>query len=90
MVFLNTELGTDEEQQRIEELLRLDNNLPELDEAGKRIKIFTNMFVRKMILTLSFFVYILHHVIIASAIAKWLPDEKYGGIKIRHFKVHIC
>ncbi|CAH8383712.1 unnamed protein product [Eruca vesicaria subsp. sativa] len=54
LVFLNTELGTDEEQQRIEELLRLDN-LPELDEA-------------------------------AAAIATWLPDEKYGGIKIRHFK----
>ncbi|CAN7008052.1 unnamed protein product [Brassica rapa subsp. trilocularis] len=54
LFFLNTELGTDEEQQRIEELLRLDN-LPELDEA-------------------------------AAAIAKWLPDEKYRGIKIRHFK----
>ncbi|KAG2295961.1 hypothetical protein Bca52824_042630 [Brassica carinata] len=58
LVFLNTELGTDEEQQRIEELLQLDN-LPELDEA-------------------------------AAAIAKWLPDEKYGGIKIRHFKVHFA
>ncbi|WZZ48572.1 hypothetical protein YC2023_048679 [Brassica napus] len=54
LVILNTELGTDEEQQKIEELLRL-GNLPEQDEA-------------------------------VAAIVSWLPDETYGGIKIKHFK----
>ncbi|VVB03422.1 unnamed protein product [Arabis nemorensis] len=54
LVILNTELGTDEEQNTIKELLNL-GNLPEQSTS-------------------------------VAAIVSWLPDEIYGGIKIRHFK----
>ncbi|XP_024010891.1 ribosome biogenesis protein BOP1 homolog [Eutrema salsugineum] len=54
LVILNTELGTDEEQKNIKDLLQL-GDLPEPKAA-------------------------------VAAIVSWLPDELYGGIKIRHFK----
>ncbi|KAL1217867.1 putative ribosome biogenesis protein BOP1 [Cardamine amara subsp. amara] len=54
LVILNTELGSDEEQEIIKERLHL-GNLPESDAS-------------------------------VAAIVSWLPDELYGGIKIRHFK----
>ncbi|KFK37303.1 hypothetical protein AALP_AA4G239700 [Arabis alpina] len=54
LIILNTELGTDEEQSNIKELLNL-GNLPEQSAY-------------------------------VAAIVTWLPDELYGGIKIRHFK----
>ncbi|CAD5320946.1 unnamed protein product [Arabidopsis thaliana] len=54
LFFLNTELGTDEEQEITKERLH-SGNIPEPDAS-------------------------------VAAIVTWLPDELYGGIKIRHFK----
>ncbi|CAN8318600.1 unnamed protein product [Cochlearia groenlandica] len=56
LVIMNTELGTDEEQEIITKLLHL-GNLPEPHSSGK-----------------------------FAAIARWIPDEICGGIKIRHFQ----